>query len=392
MSRHSNLVLLTGSKFPTWLLNAGGQRPKLDIDFTRNLAWNSAPSSISSLLSCTRATPAAAYYTKADGTLTTFAANTLRYGTNGLLVEEARTNVLRHSNDAGDLSGDWQLYSGTATQNATGPDGVANSAWTISGSTNGFYNQNGANWGGIGIASVWLRAKSGTISGAMNATGSDGTSSKSITITTTWQRFTSLAGVDLSGKTQFCFLQATNPADFEVFGTQAEAGAFATSYIPTTTASVTRAKDLVSAATSGIGWSDAAGSAFVQGSSFGSTSDTQALWSCSSDSSNRHLVYYNGSSIAYVINQSGGLQANIGAGGVPLTITKKVAIAFQSNDVALVVDAGSADTDNSVTLPTCTTLKLGIDQDNNLPLNGYIRRFAYWNSRLSNGALQTLTT
>jgi hypothetical protein len=116
------------------------------------------------------------------------------------------------------------------------------------------------------------------------------------------------------------------------------------------------------------------------------------LWSCSSDSSNRHLVYYNGSSIAYVINQSGGLQANIGAGGVPLTITKKVAIAFQSNDVALVVDAGSADTDNSVTLPTCTTLKLGIDQDNNLPLNGYIRRFAYWNSRLSNGALQTLTT
>jgi hypothetical protein len=47
----------------------------------------------------------------------------------GLLIEEARTNLLTYSNGFSDAA--WAATNATLAQNATGPDGAANSAWTM---------------------------------------------------------------------------------------------------------------------------------------------------------------------------------------------------------------------------------------------------------------------
>jgi hypothetical protein len=123
----SRKVALLGGRrgTPAWVLRSGGTAATLDIDFVNGNAWNGGPgsASITALLACTRATPAAAYYTNANGTLVTFAANTLRYGTNGLLVEEARTNLCLRSQEFDNAT--WELGNNTVTANQdTAPDGT----------------------------------------------------------------------------------------------------------------------------------------------------------------------------------------------------------------------------------------------------------------------------
>src|SRR5678815_4939858 len=113
-----------------WVLAPGGVLATLDIDFVNNRAWNSpnyVP--ISSLLTCTRATPALASYTDASGGIQYFAPNTLRYGTNGLLVEESRANSILQSNSFGTTWGNAGVTNLTTT--TTGPDGVSGSATLI---------------------------------------------------------------------------------------------------------------------------------------------------------------------------------------------------------------------------------------------------------------------
>src|SRR5688572_8607654 len=80
MLENDDAILLERAQ-PGWVITSGANIPVLDIDFVNNRAYNAPFSvSIASLLTCTRASTG--YYTWADGTLTSFAVDTLRYGTN----------------------------------------------------------------------------------------------------------------------------------------------------------------------------------------------------------------------------------------------------------------------------------------------------------------------
>ena len=106
-------------------------RPSLDLDFTQEV--------LDPRITFTRGSIGTRV--NRNGLIETIPANQPRFDFDpisgeckGLLIEDTRNNSLKYSNDfSTGGAGNWTPVSATCvfTQNVTGPDGVANSAWTI---------------------------------------------------------------------------------------------------------------------------------------------------------------------------------------------------------------------------------------------------------------------
>jgi hypothetical protein len=176
-----------------------------------------------------------------------------------------------------------------------------------------------------------------------------------------------------------------------LWGAQLEAGSFPTSYIPTTTASVTRAADACSIATSLFPYS-ASTQTFI-----GHISGTNA--------DNRWVEYDNGGASNYmyasykdfehlVVVSGGSIVANIDFGSIVKSQANKVGIALAVNDFAAGQNGGSVSTDTSGAMPagtTATNVKLGGSGFSSICLNGHIRQFTYLPRRITNAELQART-
>lgn len=166
-------------------------------------------------------------------------------GSLGLLVEEARTNRLTQSQDLSNAA-----YSGAATATAnfaTAPDGTTTATRVVYTAVNGNYRLQADSTGGIQTtASVYLRGTSGA--GSVDFCHGGGAAQCVVCAydSTQWSRcvFTSafasstsvFLGCDAPTKGSAC----SAGGDVLAWGLQHEVGAFATSYIPTTTVAVTR--------------------------------------------------------------------------------------------------------------------------------------------------------
>ena len=433
------LSCFSGGKDPlAWVLSSGGTRATLDINFVSGQAKNGSSNvTIASLLTCTRATPALAYYTKADGTLTTFAPNTLRYGTNGLLVEEARTNSVSRSQTF--ASANWNQTNLAATDNATAaPDGTTTAASLIPDTTpisvhrvfNGelgsltttaasysFYAKaNGYNQVLIRENATTGSSVGFTLSGAGSATagsGSGGGTWSNIAITAlandwyycratlsfgagTGQRM-SLAVADggyTSGDANSYVWTPNGTSGVYLWGAQLEDGAFATSYIPTTTASVTRAADVVTVPSATINYSATEGTMYSQFGATNTRSGFQGLMAFDDTGTNNriHLQNFTGGPFVRLSTVASG--SDVGdARTTVISASGKVAGVYKSADYAISLNGGAAGTNSTAgSIPTITTLRIGSSAAGSEYWSDYIKRVAYWNTRLSNGALQTLTT
>ena len=184
-----------------------------------------------------------------------------------------------------------------------------------------------------------------------------------------------------------------------VYGAQAEAGSFPTSYIPTTGATATRASDLAEIPTSAFGYNNGAGSIAVE---FKSNKPSSSLgygaFVLSDGSPTNRIIHYANSQYhrGYVRNTSG-TQVDITAGsrGAPSELVK-FAIAFAENNFAASLNGATAVTDTSVTIPSgLSKLALGYfyptNPNTNL-LNGHIKSIQYYPRRLTDTQLQELTT
>ena len=183
-----------------------------------------------------------------------------------------------------------------------------------------------------------------------------------------------------------------------LYGAQVEAGAFLTSYIPTTGAPATRAIDIAEIPTSAFGYNNGAGSIAVEFKSNKPSSLSYGAFVLSDGGvSNRILHFTSSTAHRGAIITSGVADVNIGAGsrGAPSELVK-FAIGFSDNNFATSLNGATAVTDTSVTIPSGIS-KLGIGYYyptnvlSNL-INGYIKSIQYYPRRLTDTQLQELTT
>jgi hypothetical protein len=188
----------------------------------------------------------------------------------------------------------------------------------------------------------------------------------------------------------------TGTGTFFVWGAQLEAGAFATSYIPTVASQVTRAADSASM----IGNNFARWYNQTEGSFFASMdymSATTTAWVLASHSgvaatTNDYLAFVKNSGAAHrqTIVASGASQGNLDVSGAVAGVVYKYAGCYKTNDAAFTVGGATPLTDSTVTLPVPNSLQVG--NLFNQYLNGHIQRLAYYPRRLANSELQSITS
>ncbi len=205
-------------------------------------------------------------------------------------------------------------------------------------------------------------------------------------------------------RTTLTFTPTAGSLTLTVTGTvqfaQVEAGAFPTSYIPTTIGTAARSADVCSI----IG--DAFSSFYNQteGTLFGDvtpqTVDQLAVVVGVNTTTfqNSHLLYkINSTALAagkrWVANTNvaGPAQSSLIPTPTDIAVSRGIlSYAYKLNDMAFAANGTLIGTDNTGTMPFPAAMRIG-GRDDGLQINGHIARIQYFRKRLSNAKLQTLT-
>jgi hypothetical protein len=178
-------------------------------------------------------------------------------------------------------------------------------------------------------------------------------------------------------------------------GVQAENADSVSTYIPTTTGTVTRGDEDFVETTIGTWFNTIEGTLVASATldNVGTGSDAPAIVAINDNTTSEELQIYatrSSGTRGFKVVDGGVTQADTAAGaatnGTPFT----VAAAYKANDVASSVDGAAVVTDVSVTLPTPTRWRLGGNGAGGNRVKGWIRSFAYYRKRLVNADLQTL--
>jgi hypothetical protein len=249
------------------------------------------------------------------------------------------------------------MQAGTIVTNSVG---VSQASGTIQSVGNGWYR-----------ATLIVTAASTTVEFRITASNSNNT---------TW----TFAGDGFSG--------------FYVWGAQAELGSFPTSYIPTTSASATRAADFASM--TGVNftrWFNNGEGTFYSEVSFPApaynSSNTYHFEVSDGTSSNR-LIGYTGSAQAQMFVSNGGAtQVGILSTSPPAINTSyRCAFLYEVNNFALSVNAQTPVTDTSGTVPSVKQLNIAANYAASEPLNGWMKKLAYYPQAVTSAQLQALTS
>lgn len=338
----------------------------------------------------------------------------------GLLIEEQRTNLVDYSYQFD--SAFWLKSGATVEANiAVAPDGTLTAdklkedAATGSfgfyrgvGTLTGTYTQSiyvkpaGRSWVVISVLGNTASRTYFNLSNGTLGTVGTGITASIVPAGNGWYRLT--ATCTLSSQTAYVTLNLASgdggisytgdgASGVYVWGAQWEAGAFATSYIPTTTAAVTRAADVAQiTALSSIGFNAAEGAFLVEGSfnQVGNASRIINLY----DGTYANQIYFirTTSSLYSLSSGSGGVQDGAAIAGTSTASLFKLAGAYKANDYAASLNGGSAGADTSVTTPVnVNQMLIGATRANAEVINGHIRRLRYYPKRLPNATLQALT-
>ena len=172
-----------------------------------------------------------------------------------------------------------------------------------------------------------------------------------------------------------------------LFGFQVELGAFATSYIATTTAAATRAADVTDIIDAAI-----ANNIRTLYLVFRSpASGTRGVASLNDNSaSQRAEVTTSAADPLLTVVNGGTTQAAIDGGTATANVRTRVAVRINANDFSISVNGGIPVLDTSGTVPTVDRLMLGRTQAGEY-LNGPIARALGWTQLLPDSTLQRLT-
>jgi hypothetical protein len=347
----------------------------------------------------------------------------------GLLIEEQRTNLVTYS-EAFDNAA-WTKTNSSITANTiVAPDGeltadtlqdtsdvsatahiaqsqsislTSGTAYTIS-----VYAKAGALPGlafifpSTGFTSS-LNARFNISTGVVASTDAGITSATITNVGNGWYRCTATATATstVTGNFQIrtanastSFYQGTGTGTIYIWGAQLEAGAFPTSYIATVASQVTRSADAASMTGANFSsWYRAdEGTLYAEATSGNSTNDSGRIASINDNTSNNRVeVLYSSASQAQAILSSN----NVTQASLTETVTKtnsnKTAFAYKVNDTNASFNSSVETTDTSCDVPVVFQINIGARSGNSNPINGTIKKLAYYPKRLANAELQALT-
>jgi hypothetical protein len=307
----------------------------------------------------------------------------------GLLIEGGMTNIALHSRDLTQAA--WVKTNINVILSATGIDGVSSTASRLTATAaNGTVLQTITSASATHISSFFARRLDGT--GTVEITQDNGATWTAITLTDGWQRFNVAAATVVNPVIGFRLVTSGDVIAVDV--AQCEVSGIVSSPIITGAASITRAADLASITTLSPWFNANEGTILAEYQRpFVAFNQFEVNFSNGTFSEFIGLYTTAVSQIAE-IRQGGASQAGlileVGA-GVNGRLNKK-ALAYRVNDFAASFNGSAPIVDISGVVPTAlTTMRIGTFLGSSQFCGGWIRRIAYYPTRLPDTTLQGLT-
>jgi hypothetical protein len=374
--------------------------PVLNWDFT-------ATASLPSQLTFTRASIAT--YFDNTGTMQTAAVNTPRFDHDpishqqlGMMMESSATNLISCSANFSLNNCWWNDSSGlTVTQNAaTAPDG-SNAGALISSTSSGWIyptvqpTTNGTPY----TYSIYMKAATaGTVDMAIQEDGGSFTDYGFVTVnvTTSWQRFSVTANSAGSHGIRGVVVLEESLTSAYIWGAQFEAGSYPSSYIPTTTTSVTRSADAATFNT--MGWyNPVVGTLLAEYMNLGSeNSATYQIFGvfntnvAGTFTQNEIDLSDSGTSVKSSVTTSGSAVFNPGGTLNGVGVVNREVLSYAAANYAFSLNHGTSTSATSGALPSAAAYAyIGSQPDGNIR-DRYIRKIQYYAQKLNADYIQPL--
>ena len=354
----------------------------------------------------------------------------------GLLVEEARTNSIRNNTMVGAVAGtpgtlptNWSTFTttsgisrtivGTGTENGItyidlqiAGTATANVAITIANEPNNFVAAaNGQSW----TYSAYVKLVAGSFSGfnspqiiveeysagavflAGQTTSVPAPTATLTRLSATRTNTNALTAFEYAGIRHYVNTGNTVDMTLRIGLPQLEQGAFATSAIPTTTATVTRAADVASITGSNFSswYNQTEGTVFAECSALLNTNQGICSFRDSaSGTTNARLRKTTLNSYSGVLRDGGGTKDIVVTPSPALTAGQniKIALGFKTNDCAFTGGGQTPGTQNTFTLALMNTFDInGSVALGESAANTTIKRLTYWPVRFASNILQAIT-
>jgi hypothetical protein len=395
--------------------------PKLALDFTT--------ATLDARVTFTRS-GATATAVNSSGYVALVAANTPRFDFNpltlickGLLIEESRTNLFTYSEDftgwtfsqasvvssavtspANDLT-TTKLLENTATAqhlvrksiSVTSGTSYTVSIYAQKAERDWLYIVGGGNAGAPSAYFDLTNGVVGTVGSGTAATISDAgngfyrcTISKAATVTGSalfsFAPATGNGGASYAGNDP-----STDPTGIYIWGAQLEAGDFATSYIPTTIAQVTRTADVATmTGTDFSDWFNATEGAFLFECTAPVTGSSVFIGTVS-DGTTTDRIRYMYNTGAMMISAVGGVsQASIDGGTITVNVLNKLCAAYEVDNYGVSANGNATVTDLSGTIPTMNQCVWGSSGTQSF-LNGHLSKISYYSQRIIDSEIQAFS-
>lgn len=389
-----------------------------------NLALNFTLGSLDPRITLARAN-ATATRTNSVGVVEVVPADTARFdydpvtlACRGLLIEEQRANSLTYSQRfdvfASNSPNGWETSNTTISANAAvAPDGASTADKLIAnnGAVGGQINQTitGTSQNTFSVfakaaefTQIYLGFNTGAgacfdlSSGTVVLTDA-GFSSSITSVGSGWYRC-SITGTGITGRYRIYLassgsktISGNGTSGVLLWGAQLEAGAFATSYIPTTTTSLTRNADVATMTGTNFSsfWRATRGGVLVRARP--STVSGARPWVQFDDNTADNIIALRGNTTnpeLYIKAASD--QAQIDAGTIASSTSYRLAGTWDTNNCAASLNGAAPVLDTSATIPAVTQMRIGSDGTNYL--NGHVESIEYYDQRLLDASLQVVSS
>jgi hypothetical protein len=355
--------------------------------------------------------------------------NPITLACRGLLIEEARTNLLAYSEQFNNAV--WsKLQCSIVEDSITAPDGLLTADKIVEDTTSTahqvvitsfsftsgtsytisvFAKTNGRDLR-IGFGSAAFTTSQLVVFNLTTGTASINSGTPTFTIAPYkdgWYRCTVTATATATAATSIVFTMLSGTiagylgngtSGVYLWGAQLEAGAFPTSYIPTEATAITRNADVATmTGTNFTDWFNASeGTFFAQTlTPVGASGAINRLLSANDGSTSNRIEIDTGTNpntTILRINASGVNQGTVTVDGVADFQTRRSVFAYKQDAFAMAVNGGAVGEDTSANVPTVDRLLIGASfATGSSYANGLIQKVMYWPYRLTNAEIQAFS-